>query len=361
MDTVREEKRLIAAVLGTQAASSLFWFYLYSRSKGGMKKTFLRWLQSSVAALPGVSGYVDAQKAKALEDIKQEFLKSGPSDPPVTTIPEHGMSKATIVEMLKRWGALDRKHWGSGKLSGTVYHGGDDLTEVILEGYSRFALSNPLHPDVFPSVRRMEAEVIAMCCEIFNGGEEAVGCVTAGGTESILMAVKTYRDLARARRGITEPELVVPVSAHAAFDKAAHYFGVAIKHVPVDPVTFKVDVEAMRKAVTKNTIMLVGSAVSFPQGVMDDIQALSDIALHPPGHSAPLPLHVDCCLGSFLIAFAERAGRKLPPFDFRVPGVTSISADTHKYGYGPKVRDLAAPARFACLPPHAAFVREPLW
>lgn len=152
--------------------------------------------------------------------------------------------------------------WRKGMVSGTVYHGGDDLLDVITEAFRAFAVSNPLHPDVFPEVRKMEAEVVQMCCAIFNGSAETCGTMTSGGTESIVMAIKTYRDWSKAERGIEYPELVKPTSAHAAFDKACHYFGIKLVEVPVDPVTFKVDVAAVRRATNRNTIAIVASVCS---------------------------------------------------------------------------------------------------
>lgn len=198
--------------------------------------------------------------------------------------------------------------------------------------FSRYALSNPLHPDLFPSVRKMESEVVSMVLRLFNGNDACVGTMTSGGTESILLAMKAYRDYARKFRGVTDPEIVVPVTAHAAFDKAAAYFCIKLVHIPVDPVTFRADVAAMAKAITRNTVAIVGSAPCYPQGVIDPIPELGQLALK---HG--VPLHVDCCLGSFVAAHAAAAGfptRWL--FDFRVPGVTSISTDTHKYGFAPK-------------------------
>ena len=141
------------------------------------------------------------------------------------------------------------------------------------------------------------------------------------------------RDYAAEKKGITAPEMVVPTTAHAAFDKACHYFGIKMVHVPVNPETFAADPVAMEKAVTRNTIVLVGSAPNFPHGVVDPIEDIAAI-----GRRNNIPVHVDCCLGSFCIAFAELVGHAVRPFDFRVPGVTSISADTHKYGFSPKVR-----------------------
>uniref|UniRef100_A0A671XMR9 sphinganine-1-phosphate aldolase n=1 Tax=Sparus aurata TaxID=8175 RepID=A0A671XMR9_SPAAU len=196
--------------------------------------------------------------------------------------------------------------------------------------YGDFAWSNPLHPDIFPGVRKMEAEVVRMSCTLFHGGPNSCGTVTSGGTESILMACKAYRDMAY-ERGVKYPEILAPVSVHAAFDKAAHYFGMKLIHIPLDKKTMKVDVKAMKRAITKNTAMLVCSAPQFPHGIMDPIEEVSELAVR-----YNLPLHVDACLGGFLIVFMAKAGYKLAPFDFRLKGVTSISADTHKYGYAPK-------------------------
>ncbi|KAH7925624.1 PLP-dependent transferase [Leucogyrophana mollusca] len=254
-------------------------------------------------------------------------------------------------------------HWAHGKLSGAVYHGGPALTAVLVRAFARYAVANPLHPEVFPAVRKMEAEVVQMCLRMYHapglpndspdsglaldspndagtteGKATGAGTMTSGGTESIIMAVKTYRDWARATKGITRPEMVVPASAHAAFDKGGAYLGVKVHTVPVDPVTRKVDVGRVRRAINRNTIMLVASAINFPDGNQDDVPALGALAAaHGVG------LHVDCCLGSFVVPFLEEAnlaagetrpdGRvayKLEPFDFRVRGVTSVSCDTHK-------------------------------
>jgi len=249
-------------------------------------------------------------------------------------LPEAPMPRAEVLALLDRYAGKDSALWRTGQLSGSVYHGGDALVDVMTEAFRRYALSNPLHPDVFPSVRKMEAECVAMSLRLFHGEPErgACGSMTSGGTESILMAVKAYRDLARTERGVVAPELVVPVTAHAAFDKACHYFGVKLVHVAVDAKTFRADTRAMCAAVNANTIALVASAPSYPQGVVDPVEELAAFA-----RKRGLPLHVDCCLGSFCIAFAARAGFPVSRrFDFAVEGVTSISCDTHKYGFAPK-------------------------
>jgi len=179
-------------------------------------------------------------------------------------------------------------------------------------------------------VRKMESEIVRMACTLFGGDSEACGFVSSGGTESILMAVLGYRNRAH-ERGISRPELVVPVTAHAAFDKGCQYFGVRIIHVPVDPITRRVDVNKVRKAITRNTMAIVGSAPSFPNGVIDPITELAAIA-----RAHNIGMHVDSCLGGFLTVFMKAAGYNVPPCDFSVPGVTSISADTHKYAFAPK-------------------------
>ncbi|KZS98485.1 PLP-dependent transferase, partial [Sistotremastrum niveocremeum HHB9708] len=220
--------------------------------------------------------------------------------------------------------------WQDGQLSGAVYHGGPELGKVIVAAYERYLVSNPLHPDVFPTIRKMDAEVVAMCLRIYNHPSGA-GTTTSGGTESIIMSVKTHRDWARTVKGITEPEIIIPASAHAAFDKAGDYMKVKVHQIPVDPETRMVDLAWVSRAINPNTIMLVGSAVNFPDGCMDDIEGLSALALK---HN--IGLHVDCCLGSFIVPFLDDAGFPTRPFDFRVKGVTAISCDTHKYGFAPK-------------------------
>ena len=201
----------------------------------------------------------------------------------------------------------------------------------------------------------MEAEVVSMTLRLFNGTPACCGTMTSGGTESILMAVKAYRDYARTTRGVLEPELVVPVTAHAAFDKACAYFGVRLVHVPVDAATFRVAPAALAAAITPSTIALICSAPSYAQGVVDPVEEIAALALR-----RGLPLHVDCCLGSFLIPFAEEVtGRPLPRFDFRVPGVTSISCDPHKFGFTPKGSSVIMYAREALR--HAQYFVAPEW
>ena len=199
----------------------------------------------------------------------------------------------------------------------------------------------------------MEAEIVAMCLRMYNAPPNAAGTTSSGGTESILLACKAYRDWAYTERGVTEPEMIIPLSAHAAFDKASAYFKIKIHHIPVDPISRKVDVRRVARAVNRNTIMLVGSAPNFPDGIIDDIPSLATVAKR---HG--IGMHVDCCLGSFIVPFLEKAGFPSEPFDFRIEGVTSISCDTHKYGYAPKVSLLLCPVAIRISPVVRSRCRE---
>lgn len=205
------------------------------------------------------------------------------------------------------------------------------MLEVAKEAYALYQSENALGPAAFPSLKRMETEVIAMALDLLNGPAGGTGNITSGGTESIILSVKSARDEA-ASRGIdvVGANLVVPRTAHLAFDKAAHYLGLEMRRVDVD-ADFLADPEAMADAIDDRTILMVGSAPCFPYGLVDPIPALGEIA-----QSRGVWLHVDACVGGYLNPFAEREGVELPAWDFRVEGVRTISADLHKYGYAAK-------------------------
>ncbi|XP_037533756.1 sphingosine-1-phosphate lyase 1 [Nematolebias whitei] len=283
-----------------------------------------------IRKIPFIGVTIQRQLNKALDDMSLSLftLKEGMSY--MKELPSSGLSHSQVMDKIKEYQTLNEVPWERGCVSGTVYWGDESLTKLLVKVYGDFAWSNPLHPDIFPGVRKMEAEVVRMSCTLFHGGPASCGTVTSGGTESILMACKAYRDMAY-ERGVRHPEILAPVSVHAAFDKAAHYFGMKLVHIPLDKKTMKVDVKAMRRAISKNTAMLVCSAPQFPHGIIDPVQEVAKLAVR-----YNVPLHVDACLGGFLIVFMDKAGFPLAPFDFRVDGVTSISADTHKYGYAPK-------------------------
>lgn len=239
-----------------------------------------------------------------------------------------GLSHQDVLARMREMRTEDA-HWKEGRTWSLVYNAGEDVRRVAAEAYTEFMSENGLSPLAFPSLRRFESEVLAIGAELFHG-DTATGTMTSGGTESILMAVKTARDFALAERGISEPEMVMPASVHPAFQKAAHYFGVKPINVPVAP-DFRADVAAMRAAINPRTVLVVGSAPSYPQGVIDPISELAALA-----QEKGVLFHVDACLGGFLLPFAKRLGHAIPDFDFAVPGVTSLSADLHKYGYAAK-------------------------
>jgi glutamate/tyrosine decarboxylase-like PLP-dependent enzyme len=246
------------------------------------------------------------------------------------TIPAKGRSKEGVLEAMRAARDHDIK-WEQGRVFGLVYHISDEIDNLLKEAFTMFFAENGLNPTAFPSLRKFETEVVAMTAALLGGDQNVCGNITTGGTESLLMAVKTARDWSRVHRpGIREPEMVLPLTAHPAFDKAAEYFGVRAVHVPVR-ADFRADVEAMRAAITSNTILMVGSAPSYPHGVIDPIRELAALA-----QEHGLLFHTDSCVGGYMLPFVRKLGYPVPDFDFSVPGVTSMSADLHKFGYAAK-------------------------
>ena len=245
-------------------------------------------------------------------------------------LPHKGLSYTKVLSLMKQYGVNDA-NWKKGKTFSLVYHRDDTHTKFLQKAFELYFDENGLNPMAFKSLKTFEHEVVKMAAHMLHAPQEACGTMTSGGTESCLLAVKTYRDMARALRPwIRKPEMVVPESIHVAFEKGAEYFDVKIVRAPLDN-NFTVDVKAVEKLINRNTILIVGSAPCYPYGVIDPIDELSKIAL-----KHKLPLHVDACLGGFLLPFIEEIGYTLPPYDFRVPGVTSMSADVHKYGFSAK-------------------------
>jgi len=290
-----------------------------------LKRKILQKGFQGLKIVPGVQGTIDKEKGKVRTMIYEKFnIKDQPKH---LSIPETAISKEEIITRLQAMQANDEKHWKSGKVSGAVYDGTDEHTEFMGRVYTMFCLSNALHPDVFQSTRKFEAEIVQMTADMVLGGPGVCGSLTSGGTESILMAVKAYRD----RAGISNPEMIAPISVHAAFDKAAKYFGIKLIHVPLDS-SYRADVKAIERAITKNTIMIAGSAPNYPYGTIDPIPEMAALAMkHGIG------FHTDACLGGYLLPWLKKAGiSQITNFDFSVPGVTSMSIDTHKYGYTTK-------------------------
>ncbi len=290
-------------------------------------------LFSRVKRLPFVRDLIEKELESMMEELKSTAKPYSGKVPSMAKLPDSGLDKEDILSIMGGLVEKEEERWKSGKVSGAVYHGDPGHVDFLNKVYSLYSQVNPLHSDIWPSAAKFEAEIVSMCAKMLgaeNTNDEICGVVSSGGTESILLAMKTYRDFAKKEKGITRPEMVVPVTAHAAFDKAADYFGIKIIHVPVGR-DFRADVSAMKRAVTKNTIVMVGSAPSFPHGVIDPIEELSGFA-----RRKNIGFHTDACLGGFVLPFAMKLGYEIPLFDFSLPGVTSISVDTHKYGYAAK-------------------------
>jgi len=246
-------------------------------------------------------------------------------------IPAIGLSKQEILATLQAFKVRDMD-WKAGKVWCYVYNPGEDPAEVTREAYMSYLSENGLDPSVFPSMLKLETDVVRMVIHVLRGDANAVGHLTSGGTESIMLAVKTARDMARAEKPhIMQPEMVLPKTAHAAFHKAAHYLSIKPVLVDIDPATFQVRAEDMEKAITENTILLVASAPSYSQGVIDPIAEIGKLA-----QKHNLLFHVDGCVGGVHLSFMRKLGYQVPDFDFTIPGVTSISVDMHKYGYAAK-------------------------
>jgi sphinganine-1-phosphate aldolase len=317
---------------------------------------FFAAVMRSIRSLPVIDGIV--QKLLSRE-VSQTVLQltgqsndssRGPSLQQPVPFPAVGMPLAQLRKELED-NAAKETLCENGRLFALVYDGavpqshevasimqsqlvasgaGTEVDDAVKFAFSKSMHTNALNPTAFPSLLLYETEVVSMCADLLHGDGAVAGSMTSGGTESVLMAFKVYRDLARKLRPwITEPEVIAPVSIHPAIEKAAHYFGFTIKHVPLTS-DFKADVAAMARAINRNTIALSASAPQYVHCVIDPIAEIAALALQ---HN--LPFHVDACFGGFMLPFTEALGHATDPWDFRVPGVTSISADLHKYGFAP--------------------------
>ncbi len=276
--------------------------------------------------------------------------------------PDKALSREEVLRQADEMARQEDLVWAEGKCSGTIYSGDHAHYDFLNKVFGKYSHVNALQRDMCPSQTRFEAEIIAMTLDMMHGGavaadtpgQEPCGVMSSGGTESIVSALLAYREYGRNVRGITDPEIIIPVTAHAAFDKGAHYFGIKVIHAPIDPVSTAVDVDFVKRQITPNTVALVGSAGNYPYGTIDPMQELSDLALE---HG--IGLHVDGCLGGFILPWGQELGYDIPTFDFRLPGVTSISADTHKYGYGLKGTSVLLYRNKALRA--AQFFCQPLW
>ena len=246
------------------------------------------------------------------------------------SIPKQGLSKEETLALIDDLRKDDLTE--TERTFAYVYDAGKEAKEVALAAQAMMANTSGLDPTVYPSVLRLENEIVSMAAAHLESPEGVAGNFTSGGTESIMLAVKSARDHARKTRPeIEKPTMVLPLTAHPAHVKAAHYLGIEPVFVPVDPETMKADAKAIEAAIDDRTILLVGSAPSYAHGVVDPIEELGAIAA-----KRDIWLHVDACIGGFLLPYFRRLGDDIPRFGFEVPGVCSLSMDLHKYAYAPK-------------------------
>lgn len=292
-----------------------------------------RFIEKKMKAVPAVKKQIDKQYDGMMDDLEKSLKPYKGKYDAYSTLPTAGISREEVLRKMHELADQEQDRWKDGFVSGSVYNGDAEHIEFLNKVYALTSQSNPLHSDIWPSINKYEAEIISMTANMLgatNTTDKICGSISSGGTESILLAMKSYRDRAREEKGITKPEMVIPITAHAAFDKAAHYFNIKMVKIPLkDDLT--VDIEKYRAAFTENTIVAIGSAPAFPHGLIDPIEELSEIA-----RSKGVGFHTDGCLGGFILPWAAKLGYNVPKFDFTLPGVTSMSADTHKYGYAAK-------------------------
>ncbi len=284
-------------------------------------------------SIPGLSRYIEAQHEGMFAELEESIKPYHQRFPRFKALPDQGLAAPQISAWVREMSSEESRVWEQGFASGSVYHGDREHMALLNEVYALTSQTNPLHSDIWPSINKFEAEIVAMTALMLGADENAPapvgGTVTSGGSESIMLAMKTYRDYARQKRGIKHPEAIIPLTAHAAFDKACHYFTIKKISVAVGS-DYRASVEAVRLALSRNTIVIVGSAPSFPHGVIDPIAELAALA-----QQRGIGFHTDACLGGFFLPWVPEK-YQVPAFDFRVPGVSSISADTHKFGYASK-------------------------
>mmetsp|Transcript_90238 Transcript_90238/g.258011 ORF Transcript_90238/g.258011 Transcript_90238/m.258011 type:complete len:626 (-) Transcript_90238:160-2037(-) len=338
---------LLREVLKYALATQRCLLNAYTNTNGQVKwgkviqRTVLTYVMALGKKLPVVSGIIEKEVAgevsKMEKDLDHEFseLKAKSNLELLDKMPESGIPAKEISDMMDRVAVIEDKMWESGRCSGAVYHGERDHLKLLNKAYAAFSLTNPLHPDIWPSSMKFEAEVVKWVANMMRGDDDGVcGALTSGGTESIILAAKSHRDKFREEYNITQPEIIACTSAHAAIDKACDLMGIKLVKVPMNKDTYEIDMNAVSRALTADTIMIYSSAPNFPNGIIDPIKELSEMAV-----ARGVGLHVDCCLGGFILPFAKKLnipGVNIPDFDFGLPGVTSMSVDTHKYGYASK-------------------------
>ena len=320
ISTVIQDVVAVAGILGLVRLGSFFYHFRLSNWKDLLLCNFFQWTRP----------FIDTRLEKITDKILKEADPMLGKDPNRTirlSLPEDGLADDIILNELSSCSHRENTTCQTGKISGTLYSVGNKHSELMRKVYGFYLWSNPLKPGVWPRVNQCEAEIVAMTAKILNFCGAPIGCVTSGGTESILTAVRAHVELFGKQRGITHPEVICSSTAHCALNKACEVLGIRLVCISCDE---ELKASAVRRHITWNTIMIFASAPSFPLGIIDDIDSLSALAKH-----YNIGLHVDACLGGFVLPFCQ--GDFTPrAFDFRLPGVTSMSSDTHKYGHATK-------------------------
>jgi sphinganine-1-phosphate aldolase len=289
-------------------------------------------LKNLLAAIPGAQAAMKAELEKEVsKSVADMFPPMVPRSEVCHAMPEEAGDLGAILAQMKGFAAKNAQPDGSyfAYMYSTTR---EDFGKYMSEVFALFSNHNALNPVAFPALRKFEVDVCKMTASLFHG-PTALGTMTSGGTESIICAIKTYRDYARDKwPHITRPEVVIPVTGHVAFPKAGAILDVTMVFIP-QKADMSVDMAAYAHAINSNTILLVGSAPQYPHGIVDPIEEICALAKQG---GRKLPVHVDACIGGFVLPFVERLGYPVPRWDFRVPGVTSISADVHKYGFSAK-------------------------
>ena len=348
-DLIEEKKfqLLLGDVLGVAAITGILTSLktIYKLKVFGNQSDIMFYIYNTIKNLPIIAMELQKERKKLRQglekDIKSKARTIGQSID-TSSLPKQGLSHNLILKALTNASTAENSSWEDGKVSGAVYHGGKDHLSLLNKAFSMYSLANPLHADVFPSLIKFESEIISMTSELVGGNSKTnpgiQGCTTSGGTESIVLAIKAHRDYFRDEKGIHEPNMICCTTAHAAVDKACDLLNIElIKLLPNEVEDengdggYTLSVADVDANITANTILIYSSAPSFAQGSADPIQALSELAC-----KRDVGLHVDCCLGGFVLPFMKELGYDVPPFDFTLPGVSSMSLDTHKYGYALK-------------------------
>ena len=265
---------------------------------------------------------------QTLQEMLAELYPYGQTTTAYRRVPDEPVDRAAILAEITGMAHVEDERGDKGTVSGSLYCGDHDHYHFLGDVFDLYSHANVLQRDMYPSATKFEGEIIAMTSDLLHG--TSIGVVTSGGSESLITALYSYREQAQATRGVTRPNVVMPVTAHVALDKGAHWLGIEMRHAPLTD-GYVADVDAMAGLIDDQTICLVGTAANYAHGLIDPIEKIAALA-----QSHGIGMHVDGCLGGWLLPWVERLGYDLPLWDFRVPGVTTISADTHKYGYGLK-------------------------